>query len=136
MLFPGGPLELRIFEPRYLDMVSACLKGDQGFGVCLIAEGSETGTARTCTVGTLARIHGWIQGDDGLLHIRAPGAGRRALSRIAHPRAARWPQCRRCRAAAGSGRHALAGFRAPAGRTVARLARPNARALCRGHAGL
>ena len=43
VLFPGGPLPLRIFETRYLDMVSSCLKHEQGFGVCLIEQGSETG---------------------------------------------------------------------------------------------
>ena len=26
VLFPGGPLQLRIFEPRYLDMISRCLR--------------------------------------------------------------------------------------------------------------
>ncbi|MFI4920283.1 MAG: LON peptidase substrate-binding domain-containing protein, partial [Gammaproteobacteria bacterium] len=35
VLYPGGPLSLRIFETRYLDMVSRCLKQEQGFGVCL-----------------------------------------------------------------------------------------------------
>ncbi len=29
VLFPGGPLELRIFEPRYLDMIRATLRNDQ-----------------------------------------------------------------------------------------------------------
>lgn len=82
VLFPGGPLELRIFEPRYLDMVSTCLKRDQGFGVCLIAEGSEVGAARTYTVGTLARVHDWTQGADGLLHIRALGSTRFRILRL------------------------------------------------------
>ncbi|MGH8415392.1 MAG: LON peptidase substrate-binding domain-containing protein, partial [Gammaproteobacteria bacterium] len=47
VLYPGGPLPLRIFETRYLDMVSLCLKQEAGFGVCLIEQGSETGPART-----------------------------------------------------------------------------------------
>ena len=38
VLYPEGVLSLRVFEPRYLDMVSACLKEDRPFGVCLIAE--------------------------------------------------------------------------------------------------
>ena len=33
VLFPGGPLRLRIFEPRYLDMVSRCMREDSGFAV-------------------------------------------------------------------------------------------------------
>ena len=38
VLFPEGELKLRIFEPRYIDMVSDCLRNDTGFGVCLIQE--------------------------------------------------------------------------------------------------
>ncbi len=33
VLFPGGQLQLRIFEPRYLDMVRECTRYDSGFGV-------------------------------------------------------------------------------------------------------
>lgn len=76
VLFPDGPLPLRIFEPRYLDMVSRCLKQQQGFGVCLIREGAEAGRAVTHSVGTLARIGDWSGGEDGLLHIMAYGRER------------------------------------------------------------
>jgi len=76
VLFPEGPLPLRIFEPRYLDMVSECLKNDQRFGVLLIKEGSETGPATTYDVGTLARICDWYQGSDGLLGVTAVGEQR------------------------------------------------------------
>lgn len=76
VLFPGGPLPLRIFETRYLDMLSRCLKREQGFGVCLIEQGSETGPARTYTVGTLAHIRDWSSGADGLLNILALGGQR------------------------------------------------------------
>ena len=43
VLYPGGPLPLRIFEQRYLDMISRCMKAEAPFGVLLIREGSETG---------------------------------------------------------------------------------------------
>jgi len=76
VLFPGGPLPLRIFEQRYLDMISSCLKDDSRFGVLLIREGSETGDAKTHSVGTLARIADWYQGSDGLLGITAIGEER------------------------------------------------------------
>ena len=76
VLFPGGPLPLRIFETRYLEMVSNCLKRNQGFGVCLIDKGSETGKARTYKVGTLAVIRDWSNGADGLLNILALGSRR------------------------------------------------------------
>ncbi|MGH8369514.1 MAG: LON peptidase substrate-binding domain-containing protein [Gammaproteobacteria bacterium] len=80
VLFPGGPLPLRIFEPRYLDMISRCLKQDEGFGVCLIERGEETGHTHTHNIGTLARIGDWSGGEDGMLHILAHGSRRfRAL---------------------------------------------------------
>lgn len=76
VLFPGGPLPLRIFEPRYVDMISNCLKSDSPFGVLLIRDGSEAGPATTHEVGTLARIVDWYQGSDGLLGITAVGERR------------------------------------------------------------
>jgi Lon protease-like protein len=76
VLYPGGPLPLRIFEPRYLDMISACLKNDSLFGIVLIKDGSETGEARTYDIGTLARIDDWYQGSDGLLGVTAIGEQR------------------------------------------------------------
>lgn len=81
VLFPGGSLPLRLFETRYLDMLSRCLKEEQGFGVCLIVEGKETGPARTHPVGTEATIRDWGPGPEGLLHILAQGGRRfRVLS--------------------------------------------------------
>ena len=76
VLFPGGALPLRIFEPRYLGLVSQCLKSDIPFGVLLIRDGGETGPATTHNVGTLARITDWYQGSDGLLGITAIGEQR------------------------------------------------------------
>ena len=67
---------MRIFEPRYIDMISTCMKADSLFGVLLIREGSETGPATTHSVGTLARIDDWYQGSDGLLGITAIGEDR------------------------------------------------------------
>jgi Lon protease-like protein len=76
VLYPGGPLPLRIFEPRYLDMISKCLRDDSPFGVLLIRSGSETGPATTYEIGTLARIKDWYQGSDGLLGVTAIGEQR------------------------------------------------------------
>lgn len=83
VLFPGGPLPLRVFERRYVDMVSECMRGGYGFGVCLIREGGEVGEAAdVCEVGTLAEIFDWDQGEDGILQIIAMGQRRfRVLSR-------------------------------------------------------
>lgn len=77
VLYPGGRLELRIFEPRYLDLVRECARDDSGFGVCLILAGRETGEpALPAAVGTLARIVDFNHGADGLLGIVAEGAQR------------------------------------------------------------
>jgi len=74
-------LPLRIFEPRYVDMIGRCMKEPQKFGVLLIVEGSETGPARTVDVGTLAEIVDWHQDADGLLGIVALGRERFRLER-------------------------------------------------------
>ncbi len=77
VLFPGGPLPLRIFEPRYLDMVSDCLRSERPFGVCLIRTGKEVGEpAEPHRTGTLARIADWGKDDRGILTIEAAGGGR------------------------------------------------------------
>ncbi len=73
VLFPDGPLPLRVFEPRYLDLVSRCLRQDSEFGVVLIVGGGDTGEVETSSVGTLARIIDWYQGSDGILGITARG---------------------------------------------------------------
>ena len=77
VLYPEGPLPLRIFEPRYVDMVSDRLRRDAPFIVALIRSGREVGGgATTHSIGTLARIVDWNRQDDGLLGIVALG-GRR-----------------------------------------------------------
>ena len=76
VLFPGGPLPLRIFESRYIDMVSRCMKDDLPFGVVLIRDGHEAGAATTHGTGTLAKITDFYQGSDGLLGITAIGGQR------------------------------------------------------------
>lgn len=76
VLFPGGPLPLRIFEARYVDMISHCMRNESPFGVLLIREGHEAGPSTTHNVGTLARIVDWYQGSDGLLGITAIGEQR------------------------------------------------------------
>ena len=78
VLFPGCMLDLQIFEARYLDMVSTCMRRGEGFGVVTIAEGSEVGEAprRFSTLGCEALIRDFQQQPNGLLGIRVEG-GRR-----------------------------------------------------------
>lgn len=72
ILFPDGILPLRIFEPRYLEMVSDCLRNDHGFVVCMIRSGREAGPAADFhEVGTLTSIIDWQQSSNGMLHITA-----------------------------------------------------------------
>ncbi len=74
IVMPGGLMPLRLFEPRYIDMVKNCFKTDTGFGVCLIKEGNEAGEPSVpYPIGTLANIVDFDQGTDGLLHITARG---------------------------------------------------------------
>jgi Lon protease-like protein len=82
VLFPGGPLPLRIFETRYVDMVRRCMREGEGFGVVLIREGKEVGPAETFDIGTLAKIVDFDQLPDGLLGLQCVGERRfRILAR-------------------------------------------------------
>jgi uncharacterized protein len=66
VLFPGGPLPLRIFETRYVDMVRSCMRGDQRFGVVF----------ETFEVGTMAKIVDFHQLSDGFLGLSCVGEQR------------------------------------------------------------
>lgn len=77
VLLPGAALQLRVFEPRYLDMVRDCGRSGSGFGVCLILEGSEVGEPATpAAFGTEAVIEDFDTGPDGLLALRLRGRRR------------------------------------------------------------
>lgn len=77
VLFPEGVLPLRIFEPRYLDMISEAMRNQSEFGVCLISRGHEAGEPADChEIGTFANIVDWDQGEDGLLNITVKGGKR------------------------------------------------------------
>ena len=83
VLFPGGPLPLRIFEPRYVDMVRYCMRERAPFGVVLIRAGAEVGQVTSAAdIGTSARIVDFFQLPDGLLGITCLGERKfRVLSR-------------------------------------------------------
>lgn len=84
VLFPGGYLSLRIFEPRYLDMVQRCHSRGEAFGVVALTEGEEVRQRdgegfrpeAFRQVGTLARIGHFEQAQAGLIHVRARGRQR------------------------------------------------------------
>ncbi len=79
VLFPGGPLPLRIFEPRYLDMVSRCLREQSGFAVVLLGEGEGEEAMETTSfaaTGTEAHIVDFDRLEGGLLGISCIGRER------------------------------------------------------------
>lgn len=58
VLFPGMPIQLHIFEPRYILMLNTCIEKGGHFGVSLIRKGVEAGgeLAEPYRVGCSARI--------------------------------------------------------------------------------
>lgn len=80
VLFPGGLLPLKIFEARYLDMVSKCLREQTPFGVCLLKSGGEVAQHDEPSVpediGCLAEIEQCDAESFGMLLIRARGTQR------------------------------------------------------------
>lgn len=77
VLFPGGELVLRIFEPRYVGMVERCLAENSVFGVCLIRAGFEVGRAAIPhELGCTARISHWEQPAEQRYLLRVRGENR------------------------------------------------------------
>jgi len=83
VLFPGCMLDLQIFEARYLDMISRCMKQDAGFGVVCIVEGEEVGEAasRFAAIGCEALVRDFQQRTNGMLGIRVEGGRRFRVER-------------------------------------------------------
>lgn len=77
VLFPQMVLPLHIFEPRYRQMISECVRDNTPFGVVLIEEGSQVGEpAKPYLVGTLAKITEVIKLDDGRMYVTTVGTER------------------------------------------------------------
>jgi len=77
VLLPGNTLGLKIFEPRYVDMIANCMRANSLFGVVLIHKGEETLVETDIhSVGTTAAINDWEHRPDGLLGITALGVQR------------------------------------------------------------
>jgi Lon protease-like protein len=77
VLFPDGRLPLRIFEARYLDMISRSMRTSTPFGIVPIRAGREVGPAADFfPYGTLATVKSFDRGSDGLLNISVQGGAR------------------------------------------------------------
>ena len=85
VLFPEQRLSLRVFEARYMDMITDCLKKELPFGLVSIRTGAEVGDiAEPMDVGTLAYIESWEMPGPGLLHIVARGGQRFHIEGVEH----------------------------------------------------
>lgn len=81
VLFPGGVLPLRIFEPRYLQMVRKCLDNGIPFGVVTLNQNGEVQhptqvLERFTPIGTVAYIDTITYHSNGLALLRCSGHGR------------------------------------------------------------
>ncbi|MGB0867101.1 MAG: LON peptidase substrate-binding domain-containing protein, partial [Granulosicoccaceae bacterium] len=82
VLFPAGELSLRIFEPRYVDMVSRCGREQTGFVVVAIKDGHEVGQPATpYAVGTEVQIVDWDSESNGLLLLLCKGLSKVSIAR-------------------------------------------------------
>jgi Lon protease-like protein len=82
VLFPGGLLALKVFEARYLDLMSRCMRSGEPFGMVCITEGSEmerggdSASTRIEDIGVLARIDEVDAEQPGILMVRCTGTSR------------------------------------------------------------
>lgn len=84
VLLPDGLLVLRIFEARYLDLISDCLRTGRGFGVVTLTQGGEVRQPDTPVrfepQGCLAELIECDSAQPGLLHVRCRGTRRFELA--------------------------------------------------------
>ena len=91
VLFPGMPLPLNVFEPRYLQLVQECVEQEEPFGVALIREGPEVGGfADPFLVGATARIEQVAQGMLNTIQLMARGERRVRILELHHDRPYLW----------------------------------------------
>jgi Lon protease-like protein len=79
VLFPGALLGLKVFEARYLDLVSECLRTKLPFGVICLKQGAEAGPRDQVEleqVGVLARVDEVDAEQAGILRVRCTGLAR------------------------------------------------------------
>ena len=91
VLFPGGSLQLQIFEVRYLDLIGRCHKTGAPFGVVSLTQGEEVrrpepagdGFAHEAFVdiGTLATVTEFSAPQAGLMRVRCTAGERFRITR-------------------------------------------------------
>ncbi|MBS0443631.1 MAG: LON peptidase substrate-binding domain-containing protein [Proteobacteria bacterium] len=89
VLFPGGLLSLKVFEARYLDLASTCLREKRPFGVVALRKGQEVrrsgqdepGAVVFEDVGVMAEILELDGAQPGILQLRCRGLRRFRIER-------------------------------------------------------
>lgn len=80
VLFPDGLLELKIFETRYLDLISRCMRERRPFGVVALKSGTEARVSNDAValyeVGTLAELVDVDSAEANILLVRCRGTQR------------------------------------------------------------
>lgn len=95
VLFPDGLLELKIFEARYLDLMSRCLRERIPFGVVALRSGREARSAageavHLYEVGTLAELIEVDSAQAGILLVRCRGGQRFVIGATRQERDGLW----------------------------------------------
>lgn len=84
VLFPGALLGLKVFEARYLDLITECLRTRSPFGVVCLKQGFEagdlSGAVQLEDVGVLARLDDVDAEQAGILRVRCTGLSRFRLT--------------------------------------------------------
>ena len=82
VVFPGAPLPLHIFEPRYKEMIGECLAQDRPFGMVRAKENALSAIGCSARIVTVIRKYA-----DGRLDIAAEGAQRFEIIQVNQARA-------------------------------------------------
>lgn len=84
VVFPGMPMPLHIFEPRYKQMINECIREKRPFGIVLIQEGRAEGDANVipCLTGCTVQISQVERLDDGRLYIMTYGKDRFRIRKL------------------------------------------------------
>jgi Lon protease-like protein len=96
LLLPGGQMPLNIFEPRYLEMIDAALRGERIIGMIQPKFSGDCGNSdkpKLCAVGCLGRLASFAESGDGRYLVSLQGICR---FRVAEELNVRTPfrQCR------------------------------------------
>lgn len=82
VLFPGTPLPLHIFEPRYKEMIGECLAQKHSFGVVLVKEKALAQVGCAAQVTSLLKTY-----EDGRMDIMSQGVRRFEILHLDEARA-------------------------------------------------